>query len=606
MSTLDLYNLNPFAIPQAQAEKIGFFGGIGLGAEEGVQDLSFNLVRDYAQQFTSDPTISEDDWKNSPYWRPKLKYRPDLTWDWAQNMAQRHDDNDEFARLHERTTGLGELGGFIGGMGVGFLDPVNWVALPAGVGVTLLRVTGSRILAAATYGALSNLAVETALTPLRSAAADVYQEKFGASEIAQNLGVSAGLGFLFGGAGNVLGRRLKRKSPETEPVADASPTQPLSTDNAAQAPLVATDGATPTVEPAPSRTADAAANEPLPASTATEAISSAEQPPTPQPSQAVAAEPIDLAAVAKTTNERIKAAADDTAKKQILFDLASTLTREQFVALSKLTRNARMDRLVASKWYREIFDELAGENKASNLLDLDTKVGAIWDKANNQNAIIDPNILLDTVDKEYVRVLPSRDMVPDNVSEDRFVVFDSAPQQGAANFEGTTIALARAKSEILETLGRNKSLDEITFKISDGVEGTVSVKRDKLDEFFNGLLSQSDQAKIAAVLDNETVRRTDAPEQVATSHFDTLAKAWDDIRSLYDTHSAADVSEAADNMVAAVNTADDMREMIDNLRTRISPEDRTLHSLLDEAELAANDLNGQKEALRAAYVCLLG
>ena len=50
----------------------------------------------------------------------------------------------------------------------------------------------------------------------------------------------------------------------------------------------------------------------------------------------------------------------------------------------------------------------------------------------------------------------------------------------------------------------------------------------------------------------------------------------------------------------------DMQDMINNLRTQITPDDTTLAAMLDEAEATSGDFAAQREALKAAYTCLLG
>jgi len=592
MAQLDNYNQNPFIITQTKPDEIGFLEGFGIGASEAVDDLSFNLIGNIFNNYDAQPNITEDEWRNSPYWRQSLKYHPRLTWDWAQNLAETHDDNAESARLNERMTTLGTVGSFGGAMATGLLDPVNWLALPAGVTAALVRTTGSKLLAGATYGALTNVAAEAALAPLRSASADIMQEKYGISEFATDAAVSGGLGFLFGGAGNVLGRALRRRRQTTD-------VETVVEQTATDAPLVdapQTDAAR----------ADAATIETPSVTEAVDAQTAQPQQPTPQqPEPQRFNIEQDDASLAAEINKSIKGATDDLSKKQVLFELAKVLPRERFIALSKLVRNKRKDRKIASKWFRQLFDDIAGVSKANNLLNLDTKVGAIWDKANNETAIIDANVLLDTVDSEYVRVLETRDLAPDDIGEDRFVIFEAAPSANDPNFEGTALGLARAKSEIEETLGRNTFIDEVTFRVSDTGE-TVTLPRDQLDDFFDELASNTGLQRLNAVIDGADVDEVVIPEKLKQDHFETLEQSWGEIKQLYGSQTLDDITDAADELVATVTSPEDMQDMINNLRTQITPDDTTLAAMLDEAEATSGDFAAQREALKAAYTCLLG
>jgi hypothetical protein len=603
LSQLDLYNLNPFSIPTAKPDDIGFFEGVGIGAKEALPDLSFNLASDAFSYQTGEPTINEEEWRQSPYWRKSLKYHPNLNWDWAKALAERHDDNAEFSRLHSRMGMGAEIGSFVGSLGTGLLDPLNWVALPASFTANMVRQTGSRLVASALHGAASNLAVEAVLAPLQAESAKIMQEKYGLAEFATQAGASGTLGLLFGGAGNLLSTRLKnrrmRQQAEAElkaqtdeqvamaqplddaPIIDETGTAQRAEDEAVETQQQQTQEAREAVEPE-----------------LAEAPTIRDEPP--------AFENVDQKTdveLAKDVNAQLKAAQTEGGKINVLKTLAKQVTRERFVQLSDLFRNKRKDKLIAIKHYNRIYDELAGEKPSNQLLSLDTKVGAIWDKINDEKSIIDADVLLDTVDSEYVRVLETRDTLPENVNEDRFVVFDVVGVGDKPTLEGTRIGLARAKNEIADFLLRNKNLKQVEVRLQDdGSVRTVSVE--ELMPYLDELRGQTSLDRVAAVLDGETVADVDMPERFRDNQYETLENAWDGIKHLYGDRSVDEITEAADELVGAVNTPEDMAEMIQNLRNQIAPNDVTAR-ILDDAEMLTNDLTAQREALREAYMCLL-
>ncbi|MDC1214269.1 hypothetical protein N8000_07360 [Rhodospirillales bacterium] len=601
MSQLDLYNLNPFSIPTAKPDDIGFFEGVGIGAKEALPDLSYNLASDAFSYQTGEPTINEEEWRQSPYWRKSLKYHPNLNWDWAKALAERHDDNAEFSRLHSRMGMGAEIGSFVGSLGTGLIDPINWIALPATFTANLVRQTGSRLIASALHGAASNIAVEAALSPLQAASAEAMQEKYGFSEFVQQAGASGTLGLLFGGAGNLLSTRIRNRRAQRQQQTDME--QPLEQ---------------PFDQTAETQTAQRGFVDDPNVETPTSVLDEqglTEQRQSPEARQDLEPEIQDElpvfenieqqtdAEIATTANALIKAAQTDSGKRNVILTLAQKVTRERFVQLSQIVRNKRKDRKIASRYYREIYEELAGEKPSNKLLSLDTKVGAIWDKVNDEKSIIDADVLLDTVDSEYVRVLETREGIPNNVSEDKFVVFDVLGFDDKPSLEGTRIGLARAKNEIADFLIRNRNLTQVEVRLQDDGSKRL-IKIDDLMEYLDELRSETGIDRIAAVLDGETVADVDMPERFRESQYDTLENAWTEIKHLYGDTPIEQITDAADEFVAAVNTPEDMAEMIQNLRMQVGPDDVTA-KLLDDAEMLTNDLTAQREALREAYMCLL-
>ena len=61
MSQLDTFNLSPFSTPQAEPSPVGFFESVGIGAQEALPDLSFNMMSDAFSYQTGEPTISEEE-----------------------------------------------------------------------------------------------------------------------------------------------------------------------------------------------------------------------------------------------------------------------------------------------------------------------------------------------------------------------------------------------------------------------------------------------------------------------------------------------------------------------------------------------------------------
>jgi len=595
VSQLDLYNLSPYSIPQARPTDVGFFEGVGIGARETLPDLSFNLVSDAFSYNTGEQTISEQEWRNSPYWRENLKYHPKLNWDWAKALAERHDDNADFSRLHERMGTGAEIGAFVGSLGTGLIDPINWIALPASFTANLVRQTGSRLIASALHGAASNLAVEAVLAPLQATSAEIMQEKYGLAEFAQQATVSGTLGLLFGGAGNLLSTRLKNRRQQRQSEAPTAETTTTVKEDSAIIDTPSDRG----VEQTPAqRTEQDVTIEPQ-----REQLPQTETPQTQTPPQFGDINQQTNDELATAINKLIKTADTDEGKRGVLKALATQLTRERFVELSQMLRNARKDRKISSRWYRELFDDLAGDKPSNALLSLDTKVGAIWDRLNDEKSIIDADVLLDTVDSEYVRVLETRDGLPENVSEDRFVVFDVIGAGNTPSLEGTRLGLARSINEVADFLLRNKHIKQVEVRVLDD-SSSKTVGIDDLIGYLNDLREQTGINRIAAVLDGQTVADTKMPEQFSDNQFDTLETAWQNVKNMYDQHNIQDITDAADQLVAAVKTPEDMAEMIQNLRAQLAPDDITAR-MLDEAEMITNDLTAQREALREAYMCLL-
>ena len=215
-------DLNAQQVPNYELPELGFFEGMGIGADEVSSSLSFNIAKDIALPYSDSEPLDEDQWQASPFFREGLRYTPGMNWDWAQSMANTYDRNIEFSQLHERMTFSGEVGSFIGGMGHGLIDPVNWLALPAGIGVAMARQTGSRVLGAAMYGAMTNAAVETAIAPARLVQSNRLQTEYGLREYAFDVGVSSALGGVLGGLGGSLSA-LRARKPKDAPKLDEQP-----------------------------------------------------------------------------------------------------------------------------------------------------------------------------------------------------------------------------------------------------------------------------------------------------------------------------------------------------------------------------------------------
>jgi hypothetical protein len=613
MAELNNYNLNPFIIPEVDANDIGFLESVGIGAAEALPTLSYNLIGDQFVRLGDEETINEDEWKASSYWRKKLKYHPKLTWDWAQQMSERHDENLEFSRQHERMGFSGEVGSFLGGMATGFIDPVNWLALPAGIGISLARQTGSKIVGAALFGGLTNMATEAALSPLRYASAQTMQEKYGVKQFAAEAAISGTLGLFLGGAGGAITqRRSRRKISEVDETTETfqqtaneviEPTDISTTDTIdinANETRVPTETITPTpdveklapIETKASLVEEIRADNKLDVTPATEAQATLQ------------IKNLSAEQIADTINRKIKDVSTDAERQNILMELARIVPRDTFLELSKLTRNKRGDRKIAAKRYRELFDDLAGVTKTNELLSLDTMVGAVWDKANDEHSIIDPQLLFDTIDSEYVRVVPTTDMVPENVGRDRFVVFEPLPFEGAPNIEGTKIGLARATDELIDAIKR-KGLKEVSIRVLDADGDQLqTIGIDNLEEFLDGISDQAGLKRMEAVINGETVDAVAPIERLRETHFDTLESSWNNIKQMYNQHTADDVADAADELVTAAKTPEDMAEIAQNLRNQTG-DDPLINTLLDDAVDTSNNLQAQREALRAAYVCLV-
>lgn len=201
--------------PDYQLPDLGFTDSLGIGFDEADEAQSYNIIQDLYLPYSESQQMDEEEWKSSVYYREGLEYRPGMNLDWAQSIAETFDQNQQYAQLHDRMSFGGEVGAFVGGMGKGLIDPINWVSFPVGIQTALAKQTGSKILGAALFGAMTNAAVETAIAPARAEQADILQTEYGFEQYLLDVGLSAGLGGVLGGLGAGVGALRRRGRPDS-------------------------------------------------------------------------------------------------------------------------------------------------------------------------------------------------------------------------------------------------------------------------------------------------------------------------------------------------------------------------------------------------------
>lgn len=129
-------------------------------------DLSINDVASFYKYLEKkitrsepSPSITEDEWRSSEYYRDGLRYEPNMTEGLAKLLAERKDEERIFANTVNRASGAEKIVGMAGGFIGGVFEPRNFAA-----GIAASVVTGGVVqglgVAAASKTAMSLKAAE--------------------------------------------------------------------------------------------------------------------------------------------------------------------------------------------------------------------------------------------------------------------------------------------------------------------------------------------------------------------------------------------------------------------------------------------------------------
>lgn len=166
-----------------------------LGRGEGVEDF-FRLSPAPERDAKEERPLDEEEWKDSPYFRPKLKHFDGMTEFQAKILAERYDEKKEHDWIFRKAEG--KTLSLIGGMLVGGIpDPLNFIPFLASWKAASWAGRIGRASGEAAIGA--------ALTePFLHAQADVFGEDYDLKMTAQNIGAAIFIGAGFGALGKTL------------------------------------------------------------------------------------------------------------------------------------------------------------------------------------------------------------------------------------------------------------------------------------------------------------------------------------------------------------------------------------------------------------------
>lgn len=161
------------------------------------------------------PALTQDDWKESKYYREGLEYREGMREAEAQILAERHDRRARRDFILEKARTTQKVGGWAAGLASAFADPLNvmtaFVPVP---GLTAARIAGisarigktpARLAVGAAEGAFGSALIE----PFMIGTSPALQDDYGMAESLLNIAVGSVVGSgLHAGIGKVADTRL--------------------------------------------------------------------------------------------------------------------------------------------------------------------------------------------------------------------------------------------------------------------------------------------------------------------------------------------------------------------------------------------------------------
>ena len=181
----------------------------GIGA--GFRDVSFMLMQSVMEMDKAEnaPLLTEEDWKNSKFYDPEIKWDKSFTTPKARLLKERRDRERELGFLLDRA-GAGGTAAFYGGALVGTVpDPVNYIPF---VGILSKAKSAAVLAKLAQKGRLGRAATSAADAVIGTAAyqffpgyglmaeRETYQVKYDMRDALTDLGLALGVGFGLGAA----------------------------------------------------------------------------------------------------------------------------------------------------------------------------------------------------------------------------------------------------------------------------------------------------------------------------------------------------------------------------------------------------------------------
>lgn len=634
-NNLDQIITTPYAPPPIDVPNMGVGEALSSGFKSGLQNNTAPTVgRFLDQNFSSgqgvhgEPINDEEAWKSSPWYRPGLRYEPNLTWEWAQSMANAHDDAQETSLLQQRMGGGAKVADFMGNMGAGFLDPINWIALPSSFLRTAITETGSKVLGHAAYGALTNMAITGATAPFQASYANDMQQHYTFGDFAENEAIAGGLGALFGG----LAGRFDRSHPVNNN--EARPTSAINnlgipentdalakpTDTGMFAPDAAT---TPSVPDA----ANVTPRSSVPGALTADELRNRLRRPSPVAPDAkveTAAEAFtkeNLASVSApdlmdSLKQKLDAATTPAERANALIEFAKTVPREAWdkIVGDQRTATDKGDvRSLSRELVAQAFNQVrGGRDQWGNLLSHDTKAGALWEVANDPTgvtALTKNETLFNLRDSGYSTIILDKGHAPDTLGEHNYVEYKPGmvTDDGKDHISGTALSLSRGQEGILSYAKKETSAKKYVLEIKDGENaGTHEFSGiAKLKQALENLRNETGWARADRVVDGERFTTNNVVPQVETAHFESLQKAWDNIKKQMGSVDEERLRAMADDMFERIRTPEDLNEMAKQLGERF-PNSAEFKSTVENTVKRSEELAAQREALRSAALCILG
>ena len=165
---------------------------IGAGWDAGLKELTYSYLADMGRNMSArynieDQQLSEEEFRNMPGITEDMQYFPGMTMAMANQYVDAFERRKKFELMRQNTnfatTGYYMLGSF----GAQALDIVNYIPLG-------LPVKGAGVMANAIRAGKTNLAIETAITPLAVGAYASRGEEYTPQDIATNLAFAFGAG----------------------------------------------------------------------------------------------------------------------------------------------------------------------------------------------------------------------------------------------------------------------------------------------------------------------------------------------------------------------------------------------------------------------------
>ena len=188
---------------------VGMMFSEGVGA--GFRDVSYMLAQSVMEMDRAEnaPLLTEEDWKNSKFYDPEIKWDESFTTPKARLLKERRDRERELGFLLDRA-GAGATASFYAGALVGTVpDPVNYIPF---VGILSKAKSAAVLAKLAQKGRLGRAATSAADAAIGTAAyqffpgyglmaeRETYQVKYDMRDALTDLGLALGVGFGLGAA----------------------------------------------------------------------------------------------------------------------------------------------------------------------------------------------------------------------------------------------------------------------------------------------------------------------------------------------------------------------------------------------------------------------